>query len=191
MDEAPDGGRCTMSTLDLTDHNTLQFHEQRIQKGLATFIEVGESLWEIREGKLYRETHSTFEAYCKERWGISKTHANRLIMANEIQESVAPVGVKITSERQARELAKVEPERRHEVVEKAVEETGGKLTAKAIREAGEKPKTKKAVPFHESVFRFEFHKTVNRFLNRYSDSRRKDVVKVMRGVLSEVEGGQP
>jgi len=128
-----------MNELSLPEKNDLQYHEQRIERGLATFIEVGESLWKIRENKLYRQTHKTFEDYCKERWGISKTHANRLIGANEIASEMAPTGAKITSERQARELAKVPEDQRQEVVERASEATGGKLTAKAIKEARKEP----------------------------------------------------
>jgi hypothetical protein len=35
-----------------------------------TFIAVARALAAIRDGRLYRETHATFEAYCRERWGI-------------------------------------------------------------------------------------------------------------------------
>jgi hypothetical protein len=41
----------------------------------------------------------------------------------------------VTSERQSRELSRVEPEQRAAVDEKAIQATGGKITAAAIREA--------------------------------------------------------
>ena len=65
---------------------------------------------------------------------MKKSQAYRLMDAAEV---VSPMGDKsaITSERQARELSRVEPARREEVVQRAVEATGGKLTASAIREA--------------------------------------------------------
>jgi hypothetical protein len=109
--------------------------EIRISKGISSFIEVGEALSAIRDARLYRATHGTFESYCAEKWGMSKTHCNRLISSSEVAQSLAPMGATITSERQARELARVEPARREEVIRKADIATGGKITAAAIKEA--------------------------------------------------------
>jgi hypothetical protein len=81
--------------------------EEVIERGLATFVEVGEALLSIRDGRLYRETHDTFESYCRERWGMSKTHANRQIEAAGVAGTLTPMGAIPTSERQARELAPV------------------------------------------------------------------------------------
>ena len=120
-------------TLSLVEKNNLQYHEQVIQKGLASFIEVGESLMAIREGKLYRAEFGTFENYCKVRWGISKRHANRLIGAKELQDEMGPIGPKIQTESQARELAKVPTEKRQEVIERTIEKEG-KLTAASIKD---------------------------------------------------------
>lgn len=121
------------SKLTLTERNDLQYLEQKIESGLQTFIEVGEALWTIREGKLYRLTHDTFEEYCKDRWGISRIHAHRLIQGSEVVKTL-PAGNKdkITSERQARELAKVDPENRSEIIERTIEREG-KLTAPGIK----------------------------------------------------------
>jgi phage N-6-adenine-methyltransferase len=79
--------------------------ETVVQRGLATFVEVGSALAEIRDGRLYREEHSTFEAYCRSRWAMSKTHANRLVEAAEVTRLLAPIGVSPANEAQARELA--------------------------------------------------------------------------------------
>ena len=46
--------------------------EAVIERGQQTFIEVGQALMEIRDSRLYRETHATFEAYCNERWGWTR-----------------------------------------------------------------------------------------------------------------------
>ena len=51
--------------------------EAVIERGLATFIEVGKALMEIQDGRLYRETHATFEDYCRQRWEMSRVHAHR------------------------------------------------------------------------------------------------------------------
>jgi hypothetical protein len=61
---------------------------------------------------------------------MSDNYARRLMLSSEVAKSV-PMGT-VTSERQARELARVEPARRQEVVEKASAATGGKITAAAL-----------------------------------------------------------
>jgi len=118
--------------LTLTERNDLQYLEQIVEKGLSSFIEVGEALWKIREEKLYRAEFKTFENYCKVRWGISRIHAHRLIDGVEVVK-LLPIGNKITTESQARELAKVPTEKREEVVEQTVKRDG-KLTARGIKE---------------------------------------------------------
>jgi protein gp37 len=67
--------------------------EITIERGLPTFVEVGQALGQIRSRKLYRLTHSTFEDYCRERWGMTRQHANRLISA-----SLEPIGAKTEGE---------------------------------------------------------------------------------------------
>jgi len=110
--------------------------EERVQAGLANFIEVGEALATIRDERLYRATHATFEDYCQTRWGMKRAHANRLITASTV---LAPMGSKagetVTNERQARELSKVEPAKRQDVITRARQLTGGKVTAAAIQTA--------------------------------------------------------
>jgi len=78
--------------------------ETRIERGLQTFIEVGEALAEIRDQRLYRESHATFEAYCRERWGWSRQHAYRQIKAAQMVGTLSPMGDKPANERQARAL---------------------------------------------------------------------------------------
>ena len=49
-----------------------------IERGLETLVEVGNGLMQIRDGRLYQETHATFEEYCKERWdGIGAMSTTR------------------------------------------------------------------------------------------------------------------
>ncbi len=66
---------------------------------------------EIRDSRLYREQgYGKFEDYCRERWGWSKTHANRQIQAAEVVGNLTPIGVIPANEAQARELAAAPPE---------------------------------------------------------------------------------
>ena len=92
-------------SLSLLEHSRLASLEEVINKGRQTFIEVGNALLEIRESRLYRETHNTFEDYCLERWDISKTQANRLVQSSEVAHTLTPIGVMPSTESQARELA--------------------------------------------------------------------------------------
>ena len=78
-------------------------HEQIIGAGLQTFVEVGEALARVRDGKLYRGAHATFADYCADRWGISDRQGCRLIAAHAVAELTGPTGP--ASERVARELA--------------------------------------------------------------------------------------
>jgi hypothetical protein len=54
---------------------------RKAQDGARAFLELGPALEKIRSQKLYREKYKTFPAYCEGRWGISKSHAYRLIEA--------------------------------------------------------------------------------------------------------------
>ena len=92
---------------DLTASEVLRQQEAIIERGLKGFKEAGMALMRIKEQKLYKEYYATYEEYCKQRWGFSPQHANRLIsafvltdkMKSETTGSVVP-----ESERQARVL---------------------------------------------------------------------------------------
>ena len=65
------------------DSTRLAELETQIQR-LRTQIQrdgaaIGLALLEIHDKGLYRETHRTFAAYLKERWGYSRSHSYRLI----------------------------------------------------------------------------------------------------------------
>lgn len=60
----------------------------------------------IRDGKLYRKDHPTFEAYCSHRWGFDRHYAHRLIDGVKVARML-PIGntPAPATESQARELA--------------------------------------------------------------------------------------
>jgi len=63
---------------------TLEQCESEIRDALRTFYyEVGIALWKIKQFRLFDPPFTSFEAYCRERWRFSKTHANRQIAAVE------------------------------------------------------------------------------------------------------------
>lgn len=104
--------------------------EQRIERGLTTYIDVGRALGEIRDSRLYKGTYDTFEEYCRERWGFTDRRARQLVDAAEIG-NMFPV----ENARQAAALASVPASDRAEVLREAAERSkDGKPTAKAITE---------------------------------------------------------
>ncbi|MBU3951001.1 MAG: hypothetical protein KKF12_12175 [Proteobacteria bacterium] len=54
-----------------------------IKRGLNTFLEVGQALAEIRDNRLYRETHKDWPHYCKDVWDLTKRYADMQIQAHE------------------------------------------------------------------------------------------------------------
>lgn len=122
----------TDAALSDDDARDLDRLETKIAKGLQTFVEVGEALAEIRDRKLYRNEHATFDAYLETKWKISRSWACRQINAAETVK-LLPTGNKPTTERQARELNKLPPSKRAEAWQEAVETSPtGTPTAKAV-----------------------------------------------------------
>lgn len=119
--------------------------EQRIERGLRTFLEVGSALTVIRDSRLYRETHETFEAYAKERWNLSRTRSYELMTAAEVVSAIADTGqAPPENEAQARQLSRVPEPDRADVWAETVERTNGKPTAAAVREVSEGQKKRAA-----------------------------------------------
>jgi hypothetical protein len=90
-------------TLSVTEVDRLGQCESVLEKGLQTFIEVGNALLEIRDSRLYRQEFKTFEEYLKERWNMSRAYAHRIIEASQFS-ALLPIGNKPTSEGQARAM---------------------------------------------------------------------------------------
>ena len=67
--------------------------------------------------RLYRESHPTFDAYCRERWGWTADHARRQIQAAEVAGILLPIGSIPATESQARELVPLLREGEQEVIE--------------------------------------------------------------------------
>ena len=113
--------------LSKSEAETFAQAEATISSGLNSFLEVGNALMKIRDGKLYRNTHKTFALYLKERWGIQRAQGYRLIKsADTIRElnqlnSEKPIPLP-SSERQIRILQKIkDPRKRHAVLLRAKE----------------------------------------------------------------------
>ena len=120
--------------------------EAIIDRGLASFIEVGNALIEIRDAKMYGKGYDTFEEYCDKRFGFTRQRAYQLIDATKtVREMSTRVGADElpTSEMQARVLNSVAdtPARRARVLKKAAKDAPKdvnghpKLTTAGIKKA--------------------------------------------------------
>lgn len=111
--------------------------ETVIAAGIASFIAVGNALADVRDHRLYRDTHETFDAYCIDRWGWDRKRASEFILAAEVSEiSDSP----IVNEAHASALSPLrdDPEALNSAIETAIaqaEADGAKLTAKRIKDA--------------------------------------------------------
>ena len=116
---------------------TLQELEARIDAGLATFIDVGLCLMEIRDRRLYKDKgYTRFEDYCREQWGWSSRHVNRQIEAAETAVILGPIGPIPQTESQARELTplvKADEQEAVAVWQELKREHGDNITAGKIR----------------------------------------------------------
>jgi hypothetical protein len=126
-------------SLDLTDKevSTLTRCEAVIEEGRAAFLKVGSALLVIRDERLYRKTHTSFEAYLSERWGMGKANAYRLIDAFEIVQTLEASGAETLpqNESQARPLAALPEEQRQGAWAAAVEAADGQPTAAEVQAA--------------------------------------------------------
>lgn len=86
----------------LTDDESRRRGE--LERALARGVEAVQEMWaalaEMRDRRLYRSTHPTFEAWCAD-LNISDSRARQLILAHEF---TTVTGVTVSNERQARAL---------------------------------------------------------------------------------------
>ena len=129
--------------------------EQKVERA---FYEAGAALRDLRERRLYRSTHKTFEEYCLERFGFSRRHPYRLIDAasvvdnlcpnwtqNQREENLCASGIQITptSEGQVRHLTKLQPEEQRLCWQQAVDLADGKVpTGRIVKGVVERLKEK-------------------------------------------------
>ncbi|WP_442939858.1 hypothetical protein [Nostoc sp.] len=136
--------------------------ERRVERA---FFEAGKALTELRDRRLYRSSHRTFEDYCRDRFGHSRQKSNYLIAAANVYENLTTIycqnmgiddlttnGSQIlpTSEGQVRPMTKLEPQEQWEVWQTAVKQAGGKVpSGRVVKDVIERimERTKAANPY--------------------------------------------
>ena len=119
----------------LTKQRTLEQCESVVERGLNTFMEVGSALMEIRDNKLYLETHDTFEEYLRERWNLGRAYAHRIIQAAQIVNNMSSaLDILPTSVRQVFPLISLSQDQRQEAWERVIETApGGNITGPHVQ----------------------------------------------------------
>ncbi|MBD2198358.1 hypothetical protein H6G08_19555 [Calothrix anomala FACHB-343] len=134
------------------------FLERQVERA---FYIAAKALKALRDRRLYRSTHSTFEDYCRSRFGFTHRHVNYLIAgsfvvdnlmgtngsqiknSNEMGTNGSQIGnsdetgtngsqILPTSERQVRPLVPLKPEQQRQAWQQAVELAGGKIPSGRI-----------------------------------------------------------
>ena len=72
----------------MADSHRLTQLEAVVARGLASFVEAGCALLEIRHSELYKLTHPTWRAYCRERWDWSDEYARKIMCAAEVAQNL-------------------------------------------------------------------------------------------------------
>ncbi|MFT7541551.1 MAG: hypothetical protein ACI9K5_002521 [Gammaproteobacteria bacterium] len=83
------------STPALTSSERKQWQQalKTIEKGWISFVQVGVAIEKIRRSRLYREDYDSWEVFCRDVLGISRTEANRQIIdAKVVSDLQAPIG---------------------------------------------------------------------------------------------------
>lgn len=121
--------------LTTTERDALADAERIIDAGLRTFVEVGQALQRVRDDRLWRGLHESFDAWAQERWEISRRHADRTIAAAEVVALLPTEGPLPHAEAVARELAPLreDPDTARAAWAEAVELCGDTPTAAEVR----------------------------------------------------------
>ena len=122
--------------------------EAIIEKGWMTFLDVGHALMKIQQDELYLDKYETFDAYVREKFDMSRSHAYNLINSAEVYDdlsAMADITVKPDNERQIRSLIALPKEKRAVTWKKVIQEAAGKrVTAKLVNRVASAFKPRKA-----------------------------------------------
>lgn len=124
--------------LSAPERSQLAKHEASLKHHFGTFKAAGEALVGIRDGRLYRETHDSFEQYCRGKWDMSKTQANRLIQAAQVvsnlEISTSSKVVERLTEGAIRPLTSLKPATQKKVFQKILDKHPKEITARLVEE---------------------------------------------------------
>lgn len=147
----PDVSLTTVEVIELARN------EEIVERGLNTFVEVGQALMIIRDNHLYRQSYSTFEDYCRERWGIKRQRAYELMDAAKVVGYLSEISdILPIRESHAAPLSTLEPDQQREAWQKAIDTApDGKITAAHVQSVVDE--IKRPVSYHVSDDSYEWY----------------------------------
>jgi DNA modification methylase len=114
-----------MDAIVAVDDSELRELEATIERGVATFVEVGAALTRIRDGRLYlRGGYRTFEHYLRDRWDMARRSGYDYIYAAEVSANVRPAAHELPSLRHAAMLHGLPIQQQLELAAEVVERHG-------------------------------------------------------------------
>ncbi|MCC5653709.1 hypothetical protein LC609_28805 [Nostoc sp. XA013] len=122
--------------------------ERKVERA---FFEAGKALIELRDRRLYRSTHKTFDEYCLDRFSYNRSRSYQLVDAavvvDNLQKCPQIVDILPTAEGQVRPMTKLEPQEQQEVWLTAVELAGGKVpTGRIVKDVVQRIMERTQVP---------------------------------------------
>ncbi|MEV6392593.1 hypothetical protein [Nocardia xishanensis] len=124
--------------LNRREQEQLSACESSIDSLRIAFWAAGRALQIVRDGRLYRDQHPSFDDYVEQRWDMQRSYAHKLIRAWPLAARLHPVAPTI-NEGQVRELLPVAAEHGEDaavtVYTTIAGSPGGKVTAGKLREA--------------------------------------------------------
>lgn len=139
LEENPATATITVTAVEVTEltqeEQSDRLHLER--KVERAFFQAGKALMELRDRKLYRSTHKTFEEYCRDRFGHNRRQSYLLMDAAVIFDNLEQKcdrndHILPTNEWQVRPLSKLDPDIQPEAWEQAVESAKGKVPSHRI-----------------------------------------------------------
>ncbi|QLE53179.1 hypothetical protein FD724_35150 (plasmid) [Nostoc sp. C057] len=154
LEENPATATITVTAVEVTEltqeEQSDRLHLER--KVERAFFEAGKALAQLRDRRLYRSTHKTFEEYCRERFGHSRRQSYLLMDAAVVFDNLVEICDQFdhklpTAEGQVRPMTKLELQEQHEAWLKAVELAGGKVpTGRIVKDVVQRIMERTKVP---------------------------------------------
>jgi hypothetical protein len=141
LDDLPDtpGAVDAEGPLAQEERELLDLCERALREYEMSERVAAKALWNIRDRRLYRATHSTFDAYVREHHGKGRVWAHRVIEAAKVSEILLPAGNTLLPTKVTRVLGPVLRDEGPEVVREIHDEASKdgpatEVTTKAARE---------------------------------------------------------
>ena len=77
--------------MSVRERNPLAELEETIARGKKRLVEMGWALGIVRDLRLYKREYSSFDEYCRAKWGCGRQRAYRLIKAAAAGKGHRPV----------------------------------------------------------------------------------------------------